>query len=145
MPFDNAPGPVRGRAAAGQRNRLRASFGAFRAEILRKPASKPVLGPVSPSDSSWNRRVRCRPLAEERPMSRPRIEVDRHEVARATHLVQSDAANAGDLGVDARVVMAEEADLRPHAREQLVEALRLAHPACALAVSFEANAGRRVM
>jgi hypothetical protein len=49
------------------------------------------------------------PLAEDRPLAAARVEVDRHQVARHPDLVEADAADAGDLAVDAGVVVPEEA------------------------------------
>ena len=50
-----------------------------------------------------------RPLPEDLVLPAAGRHVERQQVAGHLHLVEADAANASELGVDARVVMAEEA------------------------------------
>lgn len=57
-------------------------------------------------------------------------------------LVEPDAAYAGNLGIDPRVVMSEEANAGRHARQHRIQPLRLAHEFAAAVVTGKAHAGR---
>jgi hypothetical protein len=52
--------------------------------------------------------------------------VERDQLARNAHLVEADARDAGDLGMDARVVVAKETDPRSGLDHRLGEAVGLA-------------------
>lgn len=55
-------------------------------------------------------------------MAGARFDLDRNKVPGPAHQVETDAANAANLGIDAPVIVAEETYAWPHRGDQLVEA-----------------------
>jgi hypothetical protein len=65
------------------------------------------------------------------------LELHGDEVSWHRHLVQSDAADARDLGVEPGVVVTEEADPRANAADEVVETRCLAHVSRSASVPLE--------
>ena len=68
------------------------------------------------SGGAWSSAVLpSKPLPEDAPAARFQSELDGDQVPRHPDLVQADTLDTGDLGVEPRVMVPEEADARPHA------------------------------
>jgi len=86
-----------------------------------------------------------RPFSEVSPVWASGRYLEGDEVPGARDLVEAKASDTGDLRIDPRVVVTEEADARAGASDELVEPTCLAHVARTLAVTLEADASRGIV
>ena len=61
-------------------------------------------------------------LAQQRQLWRSSLDVDGHEISGHCNLVESNAVNAGNFGVDSGVVVTEEADAWSNSRQKHIKA-----------------------